>query len=282
MSAVNIIVQRSAAHIITDGAKYLASGELVGIGSKCAALPHLPALMSLRGPNVLGFVAETIGLKFASFDAFVDGVEVALEEFVDENEYLWEDSGQTLIELMFVGWSEVHRKFGAYAIRTAEANDKHTEAPDGGANVIHTKPYQLTELPSGVMAPVVSEDALKSVGLSVSSHEQFDPIVDGRRLLEAQRALKVSLFDGDPPTYHCGGLAMLSTVTRDGTVQKVFHRWPDKVGELMNRNPITDWPAWRAGFVAEQVAAIAPEGMSPLKRRMLEKKAKKGTLRAAN
>jgi hypothetical protein len=96
--------------------------------------------------------------------------------------------------------------------------------------------------------------------------------------------MKMALQPGGTPVHHCGALATLSTVTRDGTTQRVIHRWPDKFGELMNQNPIQDWAAWRAALVADRVAAAAPDGLdglSPLKRKMLEKKLRKGTLRAA-
>jgi hypothetical protein len=81
-------------------------------------------------------------------------------------------------------------------------------------------------------------------------------------ILEIQRRK-----EADDGNHYVGGLATLTTVTRDGVQQRVVHRWPeDKVGERIEPRPI-DWAAWRA-------ARVRPEG-SWLKRQMAARRARK-------
>jgi hypothetical protein len=75
-----------------------------------------------------------------------------------------------------------------------------------------------------------------------------------------------------------GGLIELVTIRRDQIESRVLKRWPDLVGEPIEPEPM-DWPAWRARRADASVASI-PAGLSRLQRERMEKKARKGTLRA--
>jgi hypothetical protein len=55
-------------------------------------------------------------------------------------------------------------------------------------------------------------------------------------------------------------------------------RWNDEIGEPTTPEPI-DWAKWRAEHLVAPLAA--PLGLSRLQRERMEKKAPKGTLRAA-
>jgi hypothetical protein len=77
----------------------------------------------------------------------------------------------------------------------------------------------------------------------------------------------------------------LVEVTRDGVRAKILKRWPDQIGELIQPQPV-DWAAWRARKKQTQsTSALAAsgvdlDGLSRLRRESMEKKARKGTLRA--
>ena len=49
MAAINVIRQKQAVHIISDGAFCDASGIVREIGPSAFVLPHLPAALAIRG-----------------------------------------------------------------------------------------------------------------------------------------------------------------------------------------------------------------------------------------
>jgi hypothetical protein len=110
--------------------------------------------------------------------------------------------------------------------------------------------------------------------------EKLIPEIDLLQIMQMQRESLIDYNGQD--ICAVGGLALLSTVARGGTItQRVIHRWPeDKIGELMQPQPITDWKQWRTALTIKSAGGI-PAGMSRLKREMIERKARKGTLRAA-
>jgi hypothetical protein len=65
----------------------------------------------------------------------------------------------------------------------------------------------------------------------------------------------------------------LVILTKDEITSRILHRWPDEIGEKITPEPI-DWSKWRAA----RAPAIP---LSRLQRERMEKKARKGTLRAA-
>jgi hypothetical protein len=64
-------------------------------------------------------------------------------------------------------------------------------------------------------------------------------------------------------------------LTKDEITSRILRRWPDEIGEKITPEPI-DLRAWRAAR-----APAIPEGLSRLQRERMEKKLRKGTLRAA-
>jgi hypothetical protein len=71
----------------------------------------------------------------------------------------------------------------------------------------------------------------------------------------------------------------MTTITPTDIQQRILTRWEeDKIGELIRPRPI-NWVKWRVEHM--QTKPAIPAGLSPLKRRMLEKKQRKGTLRKA-
>jgi hypothetical protein len=100
-----------------------------------------------------------------------------------------------------------------------------------------------------------------------------EEVIKGLRItIEAQRHDEHPGLD----RHYIGGCAQLTTITPTGIQQRILTRWDeDKIGELIRPRTI-DWAKWRA-----EHSLATPAGLSPLKRRMLEKKQRKGTLRKA-
>ena len=71
-----------------------------------------------------------------------------------------------------------------------------------------------------------------------------------------------------PERHYVGGFVEVTTLTKERVVSRVIHRWDDRLGEVA-RGAYADKAARHAGRL------VAVE------RRMLEKKQRKGTLRAA-
>ena len=106
MSAVNIFVQHDAAYVITDAARYDEAGTLIGIGPKCEGLPHLPALVAVRGPcQALPLILNHLGWRFQSFDELLDGIAEALRDIHAGYAQFFEATGFPEVELYFAGWS---------------------------------------------------------------------------------------------------------------------------------------------------------------------------------
>ncbi|MGD9923919.1 MAG: hypothetical protein AB7V13_21130 [Pseudorhodoplanes sp.] len=277
MSAVNVIVQRDRACIVSDGAKYDAAGILKAIGPKCVSLPHLPALIASRGAcEALPILQYHATWRFPTFDHLIAGIEVTVAEIMETYDF---DSGiSPEQQFTFVGWSEARGRFAAFGMVTHDITDGVRQfAEDTGGNVAAVlaavpEPMKLIEFGDDMCAPVLPDDVAEAIFSGCATIDDVDPAVDGLKILEAQRQLKVSGRPGWPAAHHVGGFALLSTVTRDGVTERIIHRWnEDRIGE-----PIR--PA------APFKPAIAPArdplaGMSRLQRDILRRKQRKAARR---
>jgi hypothetical protein len=278
MSAIITLRQREAVHLLCDGAGYDTNGTVRAVMSKAIAIPHLAAVISTRGPAVsLPFVATRLSPLFSTFDELVSGIEAELPKIIDDSEELFAISGATSTELAIIGWSEKDNTGKAFTIQTGDVDDTRPEY----AGVEQPQPYKLVERPNAYVLPAPSPEIMQEAGFRGDSDiEKLVPAIDMLLIMEMQRRSLVDYNGLD--IYAVGGLALLSTVARGGTItQKVIHRWPeDKIGQDIEPDPIDDWKQWRTDLAIKNAGGIAV-GMSKMKREMLERKARKGTLRAA-
>jgi hypothetical protein len=278
MSAIITLRQREAVHLVCDGCGYDADGIVRAIMSKAIAIPHLSAVISTRGSAVaLPFIATRLSTA-SSFDELISVIEAELPKIMDDAETFFEMSGATSTEMAVIGWSDQDDCGKAFTIQTGNASDTRDEYADAE----QPEPYKLIERRADYIVPAPSAEIM-----SVAAHgfldvniEKLVPAVDLLQIMEMQRQSLVEYNDLD--IHIVGGLALLSTVTRGGVItQRVIHRWPeDKIGQDIQPESIDDWKQWRTDLIIKN-AGGSPVGMSRLRREMFERKAHKGTLRAA-
>jgi hypothetical protein len=221
----------------------------------------------------LPFIGTRISALFSSFDELVSGVEAELPKIIDDAEELFAMSGSASTEMAVVGWSEKGDIGKAFTIQTGDVSDTRDEYAD----VEQPDSFKLIERPAAFVLPAPSAEILQQADFRGDADiEKLIPEIDLLQILEMQRQSLIDL--NGQPSYVVGGLALLSTVARGGTItQRVIHRWPDEIGEPILPEEIDDWKAWRNELAIKRI----PTGLSRLQRERYEKKAKKGTLRAA-
>lgn len=221
MTAINIIRQKNAVHMITDAAGYDERGVLLTIGPKAWPLPHLNAVFAARGPKLLSpLIADMLAQSATSYDAlkgeFADIVISGCGRLglVDD---------QAPFQLAVAGWSESHGP-DSYVL---------TNHP-GQADI---KPWTVAQCGPISIAP--STEAMHAVFLEkvvgATAIDALDPETTALKLIALQRHAKVSVLNGSPDDlfFLVGGFAQITTVTPGGISTRILHRWPDKLGETI-------------------------------------------------
>jgi hypothetical protein len=284
MSAVNVVRQRDAVHVISDASVYDLDGYLQFFMPKTYALPHHPAVIATRGPSRSSdIIGAGVAALFQSYDEMVDGIEAALPDLIDQHQNaLGAGRRHTRIDLIMAGWSNRANAPQSHMIQN-EANDWRPDSDLGEGIKLQSDvaAFQLCELDELIVSPTIPQaDIVAAVehGPHFSGVEAMDPEVHGLMMLELQRAQRCSLAPGRPECHWVGGFAMISTVTQAGVTQRAFHRWNDEIGTQIAPEPI-NWKQWWNERSQRKMQMI-PDGLSRLQRERMEKKARKGTLRA--
>jgi hypothetical protein len=222
-------------------------------------------------------------LRFDSFDSVVLGIESQMPDIVEKHSSMLDQAAFSDCQIFIAGWSESRRAGEAYVMTVAPPDaaefwrEKHVGSGYSG------ELFKLEQIHGISGNPPPSPEHFREAGLTFNGtadtvHEFITPL-DLLHLLEIQRRLKCPIRDGYPERHWIGGLALLTTVTAESVTQSVMHRWTeDQVGQIVTPRPI-NWTSWRASRAVAQ--AGIPEGLSPLQRARMEKKARKGTLRAS-
>jgi hypothetical protein len=281
MTAINIICQprHRCVHVVTDGAHYtIPDGIVFGVGPKMLPVPHWPGVVTGRGSSVaLAVLSMELSQIFQSFDEVVAGIESELPEIMDRFNFTKQ------FELIIAGLSSSRDHPESYVIHpTDEAAPGAIDAAKAleGTGLLtyeHPEPFKLIRLADAIQGPALTLPMLKACGFGFDqSFTPEDALTYLDNVIEAQR------HDIQPGAegYFVGGLVQLATVTSTGIEQRIIRRWnEDKIGQPISPLPI-DWKKWRAERESANVAALVPEGLSRLQRTRMEKKARKGTLRA--
>jgi hypothetical protein len=242
MTAVNVIRKPGVIHVLTCGAALAPDGKIVELQSKCVSFPTFPAAAAVTGQNLLlptfAWYVATRGCT--SFDMMVQRapewmsaaqatvLDLATKAMVAQGKSVFKVP--TAYELVLAGWSNERQRMETYLLAG------HDEGSlDGG--VTPTRRGEMTETTEtdGSVNPPPSAEAMAAVGLTASL-DDFDPIVDGVKLMEAQRRTPalVGLWHGAPGAHVVGGYVLHTIVTRDGVRSGIIHRWPDDaIGEVI-------------------------------------------------
>lgn len=273
MSAINIITLREVAYLFGDGAGYDADGVIGSIGGKAHVISHISTALLFSGRSILApYIIHLLEGKVRSFDHLCEILPDSLESYEDELTRLFDvdikaaHGGKQGYRMFVAGWSDRRQRMVAFSIAST--------ADDNGL-----LPYTIYEADpdGGFQCPgVTNEQCFRGYGALPTVNEQTIEDV-ALTTLELQRQ---EPFPGSDGRYLIGGLIEFVAVRRDRIETRILKRWEeDKIGELIRPRPI-DWNAWRARRTASAAIATIPEGLSRLQRERMEKKARKGTLRA--
>ena len=155
MAAINVIRQRQAVHILSDGAFCDATGIVCEIGPNAFALPHLPAALAIRGStHFMPFLVHRLSRECRSFDDMLGKiVQVALEVHVSfpmAFGTLGYGSIEPDFDIVAVGWSKGRGVPASYLVCS------HDRAVAQG---LTATAWQLVELPDVLIAPPIRRKA---------------------------------------------------------------------------------------------------------------------------
>jgi hypothetical protein len=231
MAAINVIRQRQAVHVISDGVFCDSAGIVCEIGPNAFALPHLPAALAIRGStHLMPFLVHRLSRECRSLEDLLAKIVRAAREVhlsfpmaFGTFEY---GAVEPDFDLVIAGWSKSRGVAASYLVSSRD----RVVAPAVTADA-----WQVLELPEVLIAPPVGENYVTSSGWKVpDSAEAFRPDTDGLPLLQAQRLSRLELDSrrfGKPDYAHVvGGFIQVTSVTPQGVNSEILHWWPDKVG----------------------------------------------------
>jgi hypothetical protein len=221
VTAINIIRQRDAVHVLTDGASYDHEGVLAWPGPKIWPLPHLHAVVAVSGLRLMpGIAVELLSQAADSYDELKAKAADVVRE-IDTDFAPFADAfamGETPLAIVVAG-------FGA------AGPDSYIVANHGRYPGI--SPFTVTTTgPIAIMPEIDVQAWADSIGRNIAGADDLDPAVDGLRLLEVQRATPVPVLGNEAVQARIvGSFAQLTTIHRDGEIStRVLKRWDDEAG----------------------------------------------------
>lgn len=228
--------------ILSDSAGYWSDGTLAKLYRKCVPVEGMRAAVAVRGasewPQVL---ADELESCFDTFDAIMADGGGAIEKIVASYPALTDTEPH--LDVFLAGWSEARDRPEHYFLTSFGQHG----VPVWQWSIID--PVMVTPMPTGRAMRLAHCRNLSTV-------EQFDPVIDGLRLMTAQRFTPVS-FNTGGTNKGCGvgGEVLLTSITREGVEQRYIHSWPDEIGE-----PIRAEAAPPANLNRHQRRALARKG----------------------
>ena len=271
MTALNLIKKQHEILVISDGAGYAQDGTLLSAASKVDLLPQFSGFVMQSGGSawtpaivaIFGFFATDTDDLFDKAAGLLDVVQEKYQGI----------SAEPLGRVLFGGWSNERQEMRLGAVYSEEASSLQQDG--NGSEVILPDAYTLHEFEGDQLLtqpPIGAQLWVDAMGGPVHDLSQITDVDEfASNLLAAQRTIGM-------PFRGVGAFGQITRITQSESTVRIFERYDDKIGDVMM--PLTfDWKARRAKRAIEAIGGI-PEGMSPLKRRMMEKKAAKGKLRA--
>jgi hypothetical protein len=221
MSTIDVIRQREAVHVITDGGAFAADGTLLFVGPKAWPMPNVNAVLAARGPKLFPpIMADYLGGIAHSYDEFKDRMLDAVTTYYNELRWLWNFCQQGPdFDLVVAGWSE---SIGpdSYLISSHEkyGTPLWTIVPLGDVSLMPGDPEILERFHAAFPAGTTPDD--------------IDPDRDGVRILEIQRDALVPTGRSGVATCNVRGFAQLCTVRPGSISTRILHRWHDEPAPL--------------------------------------------------
>ncbi|TDR89111.1 hypothetical protein [Enterovirga rhinocerotis] len=220
MTACNIFVLSDQIRVWTDGAAVDTDGHLIHRQQKVGFLPHLNAVVVIRGPALAPPMVELwLGSLHETFDDLVDGLSATLRGLIQDHADKWEVRGAgSAFELLLAGFSESRKTPEVYWIEDSRRLDDIKRR--GAISIVPADDVTTRRLTEAF--PGMSEKkALRSDDVQL-------------RLMELQRDVRArpNFYDG-LPSGGVGAFAQLTTVTRSGISTRIVRRWPDRIGKKL-------------------------------------------------
>jgi hypothetical protein len=209
MSAINIFLRGQNAYALGDYGLMHADGRLAALSSKKMEIPHLPAVIVIRGSApAWGALGAAIGeRRFASMRHIQRWLSDDLHKLNLPD-----------IDVGVIGWDDEAASMAAYFVTTSAIH-----AVNG------VEPFDVQELSegSGLILPSTNESIQ-----GLPSPFDIDPKRDGLEIMQRQREM---IVPGQPHSYFSVGYAELITVTRNTIITECLGSWPDEVGKIPDR-----------------------------------------------
>lgn len=234
MTAIVVVKSSSRISLLSDRAYYEADGRVVVIDRKVHAVASWNGAIHGRG-NVAGIMIATAAAEsFGSFDEFVAESAGTIEAHYRAALDAGQLSGQTMIEVHALGWSEERDQPEAYVFHSDEA------AADGKPTFRWVPSIDQTFISSPV--PTMADWYwLHRQGAEIDidyDAETFDAERHGLPLMEVLRRIRAEPEFLPSEAYMVGGGVDLTEITRDGVTQRMLRQWPDVVGEPILPGPL--------------------------------------------
>jgi hypothetical protein len=219
MTALNLIVQRDAAHLITDGAFYSDDGVPLFFASKAWSYGHVKAAFGISGRVDALFAQDLVNASPIASQAELKRFMADFARLVTarNDELHPESAGQPAngLRLAGVAWNEEKGWPEGWAIGTY------------GHGVGSAKDGVLYVGGAGWVQPQFPGEAA-----FLDRWADLDPVEDGRAILTAQRSWAHGPDRPAGPALSVGGFGELISVSKDGVTVSRIIDWPDRVGEL--------------------------------------------------
>lgn len=214
MTAINLVVQRDAVHLLTDGALYDHDGIIRAIASKSVVSQQHRMAIVPSGMATGHQVAAGLNRHGARTQARALAALPAVAAEIKAFNVAGNPPGDHDLQLFVAIWSDCSDRGEAWILSTNRAYFGEGYMPGTLAEI------------EKLIGMDIDLGALQGRRIDYSDARSFDAECDGLALLEAQRRKP-----WDDGVFFVGGHAELSTVTRTGVAQKILRKWPDQIGE---------------------------------------------------
>lgn len=233
MTAINVVLRRDSAVMMTDAAIYSPQGLVLGFGQKAVAIPGMKAVVAVRGAQkITALLAMEMSVTFRSIDQLI----AAGDTYFDAIMELIADTlpeGLEEAQIVVAGWSDAQDRAVGCIYCTSDDDGETFRLIDNYA-----------------FAPLPDENEFRRLRMQRAEIEhsyrpsEFDPIRHGIPLLEAQRRMKIIPIaaDMEEAISIVGGNVLLTEVDRDGVSQRIVHEWPDVASENIAPEPFSLYP----------------------------------------
>lgn len=219
MSAVNILRQSDAVHILTDGLAISGEGDDNAL-PKAHGLAHINAAVAVRGTLVAEVLLLPIIRAHKSYDALKQNIGPVLRDCFDRfgevvDQVPGTGNGRDT-DLFIAGWTDAGEP-DCFLVTN------HTRYPDA----IPFEPMAIGGLMSVPHPPELTDEFWESVRTRnplAASWDDVDAAIDGLSLLELQRGYIFDPGNGSERST-VGAFAQLTTVRRDEITTRILRRW---------------------------------------------------------